>query len=261
MFTERTERHSQAVMEWEPGYWPGSAAKLPRGCYPACKLAAEWVIGGVLLLVAAPLMLLIAVLVKLTSPGPVLYSQTRLGKNGRPYRILKIRTMYHDCERHTGARWATAGDPRITPLGRLLRRTHLDEFPQLWNVLRGEMSLIGPRPERPEFLPQLEQAIPRYRDRLLLRPGITGLAQVHLPPDTDIESVRRKLQYDLYYIRHLNAWLDLQLTICTALKLFGVPFWLSGRLVGVPGKTSVDGSDRELGTEETGAPQVQPDLA
>ena len=105
----------------------------------------------------------------------------RLGKNGRPFRLHKIRTMRHDCEKATGPRWAVPGDPRITPLGRFLRQTHLDELPQLWNVLRGEMSLVGPRPERPEFVPDLEQAIPHYRDRLLVRPGVTGLAQVQLP--------------------------------------------------------------------------------
>src|SRR5207248_4660391 len=140
-------------------------------------------------------------LVKLTSPGPMLYTQTRLGRRGRPFTIYKIRTMLHDCESLTGPQWSTPGDTRITRVGRWLRRTHIDELPQLWNVLRGDMSLVGPRPERPEFIPELENAIPFYRDRLLVRPGITGLAQVQLPPDTDMDSVRRQLAHDIYYGR------------------------------------------------------------
>src|SRR5207249_2271789 len=162
-------------------------------------------------------MLLGAVLVKLTSPGPILYSQTRLGRHGRSYTIYKIRSMSHNCEKQSGPRWSTAGDSRVTPIGRLLRRTHVDELPQLWNVLRGEMSLIGPRPERPEFVPQLERALPQYRQRLLVRPGVTGLAQVQLPPDSDLASVRRKLAYDLYYVHGCNFCLDVQLLLATVL--------------------------------------------
>src|SRR5205823_10851019 len=158
------------------------------------------------------------------SRGPVFYSQTRLGRGGRPFRIYKIRTMVHNCERQSGARWCTSGDPRITPVGRFLRATHLDELPQLWNVLRGDMSLIGPRPERPEIIAALERAIPRYHDRLLVRPGLSGLAQVQLPADTDLHSVRRKLAYDLYYVEQLGAWLDLRLALATALYLLRVPF-------------------------------------
>ena len=108
--------------------------------------------------------------------------------------------MYQDSERHSGATWCLPGDPRVTPVGRVLRFTHLDELPQLINVLLGEMSLVGPRPERPEFLPKLERALPDYRRRLAVRPGVTGLAQVQQPPDTDLLSVRRKLNYDLYYV-------------------------------------------------------------
>jgi lipopolysaccharide/colanic/teichoic acid biosynthesis glycosyltransferase len=177
----------------------------------------------VLMLLTAPLVLLAAVLVKLTSHGPVFYSQTRVGKGDRPFTIYKIRTMYHDCERLSGARWCRPGDARIMPVGRFLRRTHLDELPQLWNILRGDMSLIGPRPERPEFVPQLEAAIPRYRERLLVLPGVTGLAQVHLPPDTDLASVRRKLSFDLYYIKTLGPWGDLEVLLSTVFHVF-VPF-------------------------------------
>src|SRR5439155_3872848 len=156
-----------------------------------------------LLVLGGPLILVLALLVKLTSRGPAFYTQTRLGRHGVPFTICKLRTMMNKCESLTGPRWSMPGDPRVTGLGRFLRATHLDELPQLLNVLRGDMSLIGPRPERPEFLPELERACPRYRERLAVRPGVTGLAQVQLPADTNIASVRRKLAYDLYYIRHV----------------------------------------------------------
>src|SRR5205085_11588970 len=124
--------------------------------------------------------------------------------------------------------------------GRCLRRTHLDELPQLWNVLRGDMSLVGPRPERPEFVPDLERALPHYRDRLLVKPGVTGLAQVQLPADTDLESVRRKLAYDLYYIRTFGLWLDLRLILSTALRLLGFPYsWLTV-LFGIPSRETIE---------------------
>ena len=148
--------------------------------------------------------------------------------------------MIYRCESLTGARWAVPGDPRITPVGRFLRRTHLDELPQLWNVLRGDMSLIGPRPERPEFVPQLEHAIPYYRERLTVRPGVTGLAQVQLPPDTDLDSVRVKLAYDLYYARNLGLWLDLRVCFATALKMLGLPFRLLKRLFLFPARESIE---------------------
>ena len=162
------------------------------------------------------------ILIKLTSPGPVIYSQTRLGRHGRPFTIYKLRSMTHNCESLTGALWSTPGDCRVTAVGRWLRRTHIDELPQLWNVLCGEMSLIGPRPERPEFLPQLEQAIPCYRQRLEVRPGLTGFAQVQLPPDSDLESVRIKLAYDLYYLRHLGPLFELRIYVGTVWKLLGL---------------------------------------
>jgi lipopolysaccharide/colanic/teichoic acid biosynthesis glycosyltransferase len=127
--------------------------------------------------------------------------------------------MIHDCESLTGPRWAIPGDPRVTPIGALLRATHLDELPQLWNVIRGDMSLIGPRPERPEIAEQLVEEIPRYYERLMVKPGITGLAQVQLPPDTEVQDVAEKLVLDLAYIEKFGAWLDVRLVCCTALKL------------------------------------------
>jgi len=202
--------------------------------YALCKATGDFVAAIVLFILTAPLMVLLMVLVKLTSRGPVVYSQTRLGRDGRPFSIYKIRTMLSNCEATTGPRWSTADDPRITPVGRFLRRTHLDELPQLWNILRGDMSLVGPRPERPEFVTQLEQAIPCYRERLAVRPGVTGLAQVHLPPDIDLNSVRRKLVCDLFYIAQLSFWLDLRILVCTALGLLGIPYATSRKILRVP---------------------------
>jgi lipopolysaccharide/colanic/teichoic acid biosynthesis glycosyltransferase len=215
------------------------AVPLPQGWYSWCKPVVDFAASLVLLMLAAPVILALAALVKLTSRGPAFYSQTRVGKGGRLFTLFKIRTMAHDAEK-AGARWSTPGDPRITRLGAFLRKTHLDELPQLWNVLRGDMSLVGPRPERPEFTPLLERSIPHYRDRLAVRPGVTGLAQVQLPADTDLESVRRKLAYDLYYIRYLNGWLDLRLVACTAVHMCGVPFFMLARWFVLPNREVVE---------------------
>jgi lipopolysaccharide/colanic/teichoic acid biosynthesis glycosyltransferase len=213
------------------------------------KAVFDRVLALLLLIPAAPVILLTAILVRLTSRGPAFYNQTRLGLRGKPYFIYKLRTMFHDCERVSGARWSTAGDSRITPLGRFLRKTHLDELPQLWNVLKGEMSLVGPRPERPEFVPQLEAAIPGYRERLQVRPGVTGLAQVQLPADTNLDSVRRKLVYDLYYIENAGVWLDLKLILCTGFKMLHVPFGITGKLLRVPGRAVVEGQETAEASE------------
>jgi lipopolysaccharide/colanic/teichoic acid biosynthesis glycosyltransferase len=186
-----------------------------------------------------PVLLAAIVLVRLTSRGPALYSQIRLGFAGKPFRIYKIRTMVHDCERASGPRWSTAGDLRVLPVGRVLRRTHIDELPQLWNVLRGDMSLVGPRPERPEFVPQLEKVLPGYRERLAVAPGLAGLAQVYLPPDTDLESVRRKLAFDLYYVRARSSWLDFRILGATFCNLF-LPFGLHRTLFRLPTQETVE---------------------
>lgn len=225
--------------------------------YLAVKSVWEFMAATVLLVLAMPLMALTAVLVKLTSRGPVIYSQVRLGRFGKPYHIYKIRTMVHECETRSGARWSTTRDPRVTLVGRFLRRAHLDELPQLWNVIRGDMSLIGPRPERPEFVPALQQAIPHYLDRLLVRPGVTGLAQVQLPADTDLESVRRKLAYDLYYVRQVSIWLDLRILVCTAFKVLGVPFDVLRALFRMPSRFQVELAYRKLGVPAEIAAQMQ----
>jgi lipopolysaccharide/colanic/teichoic acid biosynthesis glycosyltransferase len=216
-------------------YWDLTSAVEPAaGWYESWKSALDFPVALVLFLLLAPVIAVCALLVRLTSRGPAFYSQVRLGRGGRPFRIYKLRTMTQDAEKG-GARWATPGDPRVTWLGRFLRRTHLDELPQLWNVLRGDMSLVGPRPERPEFVPNLERAIPGYRNRLQVKPGVTGLAQVQLPADTDIASVRRKLAYDLHYIASIGFWLDLRLIACTAFRMLGVPYRLGARLFLLPG--------------------------
>jgi len=212
--------------------------------YARAKVVIDYAVAILLLPFALPVIALAALLVKLTSKGSAFYVQVRLGQHGRPYRLYKIRTMIHDCERHTGARWSTPGDPRITRFGRFLRNTHLDELPQLFNVLRGHMSLVGPRPERPELIPSLEEAIPGYRQRLLIKPGVTGLAQVQLPADTSTATVRRKLSYDLYYVRRYNLWLDMRLLACTALKVIGVSALAQRRLMRLPDPDKVQSVSR-----------------
>lgn len=225
-------------------------SRSARG-YLAVKVALDIVTALTLLVLTAPLILLAVVLVKLTSPGPALYSQTRLGRFGRPFTIYKIRTMGHDCESLTGPRWSTAGDTRVTAVGRWLRRTHLDELPQLWNVLRGDMSLIGPRPERPEFVPKLEQAVPHYRQRLQVRPGVTGLAQVQLPPDSDLDSVLIKTAYDLHYILRIGVLLDARIAWATFFKLTGLSFDRLRTLFRFPRREVVEQGYRAL-TARTG---------
>jgi len=221
-----------------PSDGPRPHAPPRRTWYGPCKAALDFLLALALLLLAAPLLLVLGVLVKLTSRGPVFYSQTRLGKRGRPFTVYKLRTMTHDCERESGPQWSRPGDPRVTRLGRFLRKTHLDELPQLWNVLRGDMSLVGPRPERPEFFPSLEEALPQYPSRLRVRPGVTGLAQTLLPADTDLESVRKKLSIDLHYVDNHGPWLDLRILIATPLLLLGLSPALLRRIFFLPAPAS-----------------------
>jgi exopolysaccharide biosynthesis polyprenyl glycosylphosphotransferase len=156
-----------------------------------------------------PIMALVALAVKLMSPGPILYHQTRVGKDGRIFTIHKFRSMRDDAEAATGPVWASPdGDTRTTPVGRWLRRARLDELPQLWNVLKGDMSFVGPRPERPEFVAELKKQIPYYGERHAVRPGITGWAQVRYTYGASVEDALQKLQYDLYYIKNLSIPLD-----------------------------------------------------
>jgi lipopolysaccharide/colanic/teichoic acid biosynthesis glycosyltransferase len=221
------------------------------------KRIVDLALAVVLFLLCLPVMLLLAVLVRLSSRGPALYVQTRVGRGGQPFPIFKFRTMHHNCEKDTGAQWARPGDSRVTWMGRFLRVSHLDELPQLVNVLLGHMSLVGPRPERPEFVPQLSAAVPGYADRLAVRPGVTGLAQLRLHADTDLDSVRRKIVCDRWYVENRTLWLDLRLISCTALKVILLPMTACCRLFGIPdpGRRQAPGASSPH-PEEVLAPHV-----
>ena len=172
------------------------------------------------LVVTAPIMALLALAVKLDSDGPVFYNQERVGRFGDVFKMIKFRTMRIDAEA-AGPVWAAReNDPRMTRVGRFLRRAHLDELPQLFNVLTGNMSLVGPRPERPHFVESLSHQVDRYDERLLIKPGITGLAQVHYRYDQTIEDVKRKLRFDLLYVRRMCLMLDARILAWTVLVVF-----------------------------------------
>ena len=174
------------------------------------------------LVVAFPVMALTAIAIRLDSPGPVLYSQERVGENGRVFRIYKFRSMRADAEKAGAPIWAMDKDPRITRIGRFIRLTRLDELPQLWNVMNGDMSFVGPRPERPFFVEQLARQIPFYMQRHAVKPGVTGWAQVKYRYGSSIEDAMEKLRYDLYYIKHLSIFFDLTIVLDTVkVILFG----------------------------------------
>ncbi len=186
------------------------------------KATADFALAALMLVPAFPVLLACILLVRLTSRGAAIYTQTRVGRGGRVFTLYKIRTMYHDCEKLTGPQWSPPGDTRITPVGRVLRKLHLDELPQLFNVLKGEMSLVGPRPERPEIVKKLREVVVGYDRRHAVRPGITGFAQIHLPPDTCVRSVRNKLAYDLFYVRFRSVRMELFVLFATGLKMIGL---------------------------------------
>jgi lipopolysaccharide/colanic/teichoic acid biosynthesis glycosyltransferase len=256
MIDQGTDRMSIDPAAGPPA--PGLAWAAEPAWRGASKRAMDVALAAALSLLAGPLILALMALVRLTSRGPAIYSQTRLGRFGRPYMIYKIRTMAHECEKHSGVKWSVKGDPRVTPLGRVLRVTHLDELPQLWNVLRGDMSLVGPRPERPEFVAELERVFPYYRERMLVRPGVTGLAQVQLPPDVDVAGVGRKLACDLLYIRSSTPWLDLRIIAATGLGVLGLPFVVSRVLLRIPTGRDAERAYRLLPGVEAVPPQMQP---
>jgi exopolysaccharide biosynthesis polyprenyl glycosylphosphotransferase len=194
---------------------------LHNRIFSKLKRLFDLVVAGLLLLLLSPAMLIVALAIKLDSQGPVFYSQERTGLNRIPFKVHKFRSMYQNAEAR-GAQWASQGDPRITRVGRWLRLIRVDELPQLWNVLRGEMSLIGPRPERPEFDAELAQAIPYYDIRYLVAPGISGWAQVMYPYGASLEDAYEKLAYDLYYIKNYSLFLDLEIAFKTVrVVLFG----------------------------------------
>jgi lipopolysaccharide/colanic/teichoic acid biosynthesis glycosyltransferase len=159
-------------------------------------------------------MLLTALAIRLESPGPTLYSQVRAGEFGKLFTIYKFRSMRTDAEK-TGAQFAQENDPRVTRVGKFIRKSRLDELPQLWNVLRGDMSMVGPRPERPVFIEQLEQQVPFFKQRLYVKPGVTGHAQVRCRYGASTDDMVEKLQYDLYYIKSYNMLFDLSIMLDT----------------------------------------------
>jgi sugar transferase (PEP-CTERM system associated) len=191
-----------------------------RGCHPspfhlAYKRVASILISSLGLLLSLPVLPFIVLVIRLSSPGPALYRQKRVGRDGVVFNCYKFRTMRADAEADTGPIWALDDDPRITPVGKFLRMSRMDEIPQLWNVLRGDMSLVGPRPERPEFVEALSQQIPYYHLRHTIRPGITGWAQIRYRYGSSIEDAKEKLRYDLFYIKNMSLGLDLLVLIQT----------------------------------------------
>ncbi len=189
------------------------------------KQIVEFAISLILFIVAIPILLLAALLIKLDSRGPVFFRQERIGQNGRAFTLWKFRSMFQDAEKTTGPVWATKDDPRVTRTGKLLRRTRIDELPQLFSVLHGDMSLVGPRPERPSFVKELEVAIPYYHLRHSVKPGVTGWAQIRNGYANTLENTIEKLQYDLFYIKNMSPQLDAYIifeTIKTCLSFRGV---------------------------------------
>lgn len=202
----RSLRPSQLIFSSELG---------PRRRVVQLQTIYSFLIGLVALILSAPVMLIVALLVRVTSPGPALFKQKRVGLNGEIFTILKFRSMVINAEAGTGAVWAKKNDPRVTSIGAVLRRTRLDELPQIFNVLRGDMAIVGPRPERPEFVSVLSEQIPFYRQRHVVKPGVTGWAQINYKYGESIEDTIIKLEYDLYYIKNLAPSLDLYIILDT----------------------------------------------
>jgi exopolysaccharide biosynthesis polyprenyl glycosylphosphotransferase len=195
----REFRPSQLIFSEELG---------PRSNSEAFQSVYCFMFAVVLLILTSPVMLLVGMAVRLSSRGPILLRQKRVGRNEKVFTVYKFRSMNADAETQTGAVWATRNDPRITPVGRIIRRLRFDELPQLFNVLKGEMAIAGPRPERPEFVKTLSETIPYYRQRHCVKPGITGWAQINYKYGDTIEDTITKLEYDLYYIKNMSASLD-----------------------------------------------------
>lgn len=191
-----------------------------RRCFDVGKRVADMTLGCIALILALPILAVCALIVKTSSRGAVLHTQIREGKDGELFTMYKLRTMYSSAESATGAVWASDNDPRVVPACRWMRRSHIDELPQLVNVLKGEMSLVGPRPERPEITARLTEVFPDFRTRLIVRPGITGLAQIRNGYDKTIESARRKLEADLEYIDSYGWSMDLKILLATLTKFY-----------------------------------------
>ncbi|MCX7607191.1 MAG: sugar transferase [Bacteroidia bacterium] len=190
----------------------------PSPWYEGVKRGIDIVLATVALILLAPVMAIIAILVRLSSPGPIIFSQERIGKNGRPFTIYKFRTMYVDAEKE-GPALSREGDPRITPIGRWLRKTRLDELPQFWNVLKGDMSLVGPRPERQHYINQIVKQAPEYKQLLKVRPGITSLGMVKYGYASSVEEMIARMRYDLIYLANRSLLLDFKILLYTVLRV------------------------------------------
>jgi exopolysaccharide biosynthesis polyprenyl glycosylphosphotransferase len=187
---------------------------LSRGYVQKIKRILDVIFSALLLTIAAPLIVITTIAIRLDSPGPVFYKQQRVGKRCRIFTVHKFRSMTYNAE-ESGAKWAKKRDPRVTRVGRLIRFCRIDEIPQIWNVFIGNMSLVGPRPERPEFVKVLDSQIPYYGIRHTVTPGITGWAQIKYPYGASIDDASRKLEYDLYYIKNMSILLDLKILLRT----------------------------------------------
>jgi lipopolysaccharide/colanic/teichoic acid biosynthesis glycosyltransferase len=196
----------------------GLTTQLARRYFEMAKEVVDVILGFVALVLTLPLWLACAILIKLSSRGPVFLVQKRMGKDGKVFGMHKFRTMYVTAEAVGQAVWASKDDPRVVPTCRWMRRSHVDELPQLLNVIKGEMSLVGPRPERPEILAELEKVYPQVRKRLAVRPGITGLAQIRNGYDTTVDAFRHKLEADLEYIEARNWAVELKILAATLRK-------------------------------------------
>lgn len=235
MHTTYSEKSGVRSRAASPSCCSMSASKAPLSAYLRWKGLLDRTAALLLLIPGLPVIGLLAILIRLTSRGPGVYSQERVGLNGRVFTMYKLRSMRIDAETKSGPVWSAPGsDSRVTRLGYWLRKLHLDELPQLFNVIKGEMSLVGPRPERPEFVKVLAVQIDGYLGRLQVLPGVTGLAQVNLPADTDLDSVRRKIVLDCQYIQIASLLLDFRLILCTILRCFGLR---GGRAVSLLGLT------------------------
>lgn len=206
-----TQIHGEQLMELMP-------ERLPFW-QKLTKTASDFIFSSFVLLISSPLLLAIAVAIKLDSRGTVFYSQERVGKGGRTFSIFKFRSMVSDAEKDTGPVWAGKNDPRITRIGAFIRKTRLDEIPQFFNVLKGEMSVVGPRPERPQIVEELKKVYPFFEKRLTVKPGITGWAQVKLDYTDTVESIADKLRYDFFYIENQSLFLDLEIMLRTMIVM------------------------------------------
>ena len=219
---KRTSRYADPAAE-PLAFQSQPVAEPTPSPYFRWKPVIDRLLAVILLVPGLPIIGLLVLVVRLTSRGPGICPQTRAGKHGRTFKMYKIRTMRHNPKAETGVASTEKSAPLITPVGRVLRKLHLDDLPQLFNVLKGQMSLIGPRPERPDSVHVMAKKIPGYLNRLAVPPGVTGLAQINLAPDTDLHSVRRKLALDLEYINHAEVFLDMRMFLCTSVRLLGIP--------------------------------------